>query len=89
MAVYNKYSEALQTLDNGSGKGSRLRRVFRFRVKWIASKTFTSVDDEYSWIEKWGRGIWSDNYFKAFSKIHYLDGLMVKEIAKAFGAFDF
>jgi phage FluMu protein Com len=86
MDMYEKYYDVLSRLV-GTGKGSRLRSIFVSEFRRCAMTTFTSWDNEYDCINKFGRGMWSENIVKAFKK--EIQDIIVKEIAVAFGAFQF
>jgi hypothetical protein len=86
MDMYEKYYDVLSRLV-GTGKGSRLRMHFVRMFRRCAMTTFTSWDNEYDCINKFGRGMWSENIVKAFKK--EIQDIIVNEIAVAFGAFQF
>ena len=72
---------------NQKGKGSRYRKYFWTGINVIANKTFLTADEEYLFINKFGRGIWSDNIIKAFPRDKQY--IIIDEIAVTFGAFKF
>ena len=86
MDMYEKYYDVLNRLV-GTGKGSRLRMHFVRMFRRCALTTFRSYDHEYDSIQKFGRGEWSDNIITASKK--EIRDIIVKEIAVAFGAFQF
>ena len=69
------------------GKGSRLRKMFYSFINYGANKIFNTNDDDYEYCKKFGRGNWSENIISSFTKEQ--QDIIVKEIAKEYGAFDY
>lgn len=69
------------------GKGSRLRKMFYSFLNYGANKIFNTDDDDYEYCNKFGRGNWSKNIISSFTKEQ--QDIIVKEIAKEYGAFDY
>lgn len=86
MDMLEKYGDVLRRLI-GTGKGSRLRRMFVSEFIVYGNITFTSHDHEYSRIGKFGRQMWAGQYITAFPP--QIRDIIIKEIAVAFGAFGF
>lgn len=69
------------------GKGVRKRKWFVQYLKWICNKIFVDEDTEYEYISKFGRGMWSEEIVKSFSKED--QDYIVNFIAPECGAFDY
>lgn len=86
MDMLDKYYDVLSRLV-GTGKGSKLRKEFVRAFRSRATATFVSYDDEYECINKFGRGMWDKRFITAFPP--QIQEIITKEIAVAFGAFQF
>jgi hypothetical protein len=86
-AVYEIYAEFLDNMMIGKQKQIRFRRWFHNMLKAGSNKVFDTEEQEYQFINKFGRGMWEiEQLEKTFSKS---DMLIVVEIARDYGAFDY
>lgn len=66
------------------GKGSKLRKTLYAFLRIGMDKIFENEDDEYQYIQKFGRGSWT--CYTGFTKE---EQEKIVEIAKEYGAFDY
>jgi hypothetical protein len=82
-----KYKEFIEAMVIGKQKQIRYRRFLRSYLIHGTNKLFESFDEEYDYINKFGRGPWDENDIrKAFNKA---EQETIVEIARGYGAFDY
>ena len=71
------------------GKGINSRKRFLHFIKFGANTKFDNEEEEYNFIGKFGRGLWSEEFIckKAFYTKEEEDTIV--ELAKEYGAFDY
>jgi hypothetical protein len=72
--------------ERAKGKGSRYRKHFVTGLRCLL-RVFPNEDDEYRWINKFGRRIWAEHYIKSFNDEE--KDLIITVIAHEMGAFDY
>ena len=72
--------------ERAKGKGSRYRKHFVTGLRCLL-RVFPTEDDEYRWINKFGRGIWAEHFIKSFNNEE--KDLIITVIAHEMGAFDY
>jgi hypothetical protein len=84
---YMKHRDWLEVYKNGKGKGSRSRKMLAGWLHYTAfGITFTTEEQEYLHINKFGRGMWSKNIIDCFPKDEQ-EKIIV--MAHEYGAFDY
>jgi hypothetical protein len=89
-AICEKHRAWIDNLYKNDGtkyNGVIYRRHLQAWLRKIASHTFKTEEEEYTTIQKFGRGIWNETKMKTAFKI--ADDSIIMEIAIAFGAFDY
>lgn len=72
--------------ERAKGKGSRNRKFFVTGLRCLL-RIFTTKQEEYHYINKFGRGIWTKKYIQCFST--EVQDLINRVIAREMGAFDY
>jgi hypothetical protein len=86
-AVSEIYAEFLNDMIIGKQKQIRFRKWFHNMLQAGSKKVFDTEEQEYQFINKFGRGMWErERLEKTFSKS---DMLIVVELARDYGAFDY
>lgn len=73
--------------ERSKGKGSLNRKKFLTWLRVIKDTTFIDDDEEYKYINKFGRGMWDEKIFKSFNKDE--QKLIFEVIAKEYGAYNY
>ena len=72
--------------ERAKGKGSRNRKFFVTALRCLL-RVFTTKQEEYHYINKFGRGIWTKKYIQCFNA--EVQDLINRVIAREMGAFDY
>lgn len=89
-AICEKHRVWIDNLYKDDGtkyNGVIYRRHLQAWLRKIATHTFKTEHEEYTAIQKFGRGIWDEAKMKTAFKT--ADKAIIVEIAKGFGAFDY
>ena len=62
--TFDMYSSFLNEAINGKKKQIRFRKWFYNRLKYCATHTFETEDDENEFISKFGRGMWCEEMLR-------------------------
>jgi hypothetical protein len=85
--IIEVYKEFIDSMAENKKKGSRYRKWLRGYLYNGANTLFKTEDEEYEYIDKFGRGPWDENDIrKSFNKEE--QDIIVK-IANGYGAFDY
>lgn len=82
-----KHKDWLMEAKKRKGKGAVKRRTFVTFLIIGASEQFDSVDKDYDYCNKFGRGYWSYDVIKSFTKEE--QEIIINDIAVKYGAFDY
>lgn len=81
------YKEFIDSMIIRRGRGIRYRTFLHSALHHGAKTCFTSEDDEYEFIGKFGRGMWDENGIRrSFNKEQQATLI---ELARGYGAFDY
>ena len=85
--TFEKYKEFIDAMVVGKRKLITYRRALRRYLENSVDHIFDSWGEEYDYIGKFGRGVWSEDLIrKAFNKA---EQKTIVEIADGFGAFHY
>jgi hypothetical protein len=82
-----KYKDFIDGMIIGKQKGIRFRRWFRCYLLNGANVLFETEEEEYEYIDKFGRGAWNEETLRKTFKKTELD--IIVELAEEYGAFDY
>ena len=86
-AIKEIYSTFLNEIIIGKKKQIRFRQWLYNRLKYGSEKAFETEDEEYQFINKFGRGMWEETQLrKTFNK---REMLIIVQLAHDYGAFDY
>jgi len=90
IAVVEKYKGELDAMIVGKQKAIRWRKYFHGYVFRVATMEFETEEDEYKYIGKAGRSVWTDHeeMDKAFNKTDPMHGV-IGDIMREFGCFEY
>ena len=87
LATISIFPEFMITLGMAKGKGMKIKRELKCFLMVGATKVFETEEDEYQYIRKYGRGMWTEGRLKtAFNEDEMVT---IRLIAEGFGAFDY
>ena len=85
--IVEAYKEFIDSMAEDKKKGIRYRKWLRGYLLNGANTLFKTEDDEYHYINKFGRGAWDED--KIRSSFNKEEQDTVVEIARGYGAFDY
>jgi hypothetical protein len=85
--IIEAYKVFIDSMAENKKKGIRYRKWLRVYLLNGANRVFKTEDEEYEYINKFGRGAWNeDEIRKSFNKE---EQDIIVEIAHGYGAFDY
>jgi hypothetical protein len=86
-AIHTVYLGFLKNMTSGKQKQMKFRKWFRMVLTSGSIKVFDTEEDEYQFINRFGRGMWDKSQLDKTFSIE--DMLIIVELAKEYGAFDY
>ena len=81
------YKQFIDDSVKGKQKGIRYRKSLRSFLLVGADTLFSTEEEEYTYINKFGRGCW--NIYDIKKNFNFNDQKIVEAIARSYGAFDY